>query len=104
MTGKPAVSILIPTFKRAHLISYVFEGLRKQTYKDFEVVVVLKPSGDGTEDIVKKYKKWLNINLIFQNRGYVVDALNLGFENAQGKIIAFLDDDAIPFQIGFKST
>ncbi len=89
--------MLIPTYKRAHLLGYVFEGLRKQTYRDFEVVVVLKPSGDGTEDIVKKYKKWLNINLIFQNRGYVVDALNLGFENAQGKIIAFLDDDAIPF-------
>ena len=97
MTGKPEVSVLVPTFKRAHLISYVFEGLRKQTYKDFEVVVILKPSGDGTEDIVKKYKKWLNINLILQNEGFVVDALNLGFKYAQGNIIAFLDDDAIPF-------
>jgi glycosyltransferase involved in cell wall biosynthesis len=97
LTGKPEVSVLIPTYKRGHLISYVLEGLRKQTHKDFEVVVVLKPSGDGTEEIVKKYKEWLNIKLIFQNRGYVVDALNLGLENAQGKIIEFLDDDAIPF-------
>jgi glycosyltransferase involved in cell wall biosynthesis len=96
LTGKPEVSVLIPTYKRAHLISYVFEGLRKQTYRDFEVVVVLKPSGDRTTDIVKKYKKWLNINLILQNRGYVVNALNLGFKNAQGEIIAFLDDDAVP--------
>ena len=96
MTGKPEVSVLIPTFKRAHLISHVFEGLRDQTCSDFEVVVVLKPSGDGTEDIVKKYKKWLKINLILQNQGFVVDALNLGFKYAQGNIIAFLDDDAIP--------
>lgn len=94
--GKPEVSVLIPTFKRAHLISYVFEGLRKQAYKDFEVVVILKPSGDGTEDIAKKYKKWLNIKLILQNQGYFVDALNLGLENTTGDIVAFLDDDAIP--------
>jgi len=56
LTGKPEVSVLIPTFKRAHLISYVFEGLRKQTYKDFEVVVILKSSGDGTEDSLEGTK------------------------------------------------
>lgn len=96
MTNKLEVSVVIPTYKRAHLIGYVFEGLRRQTYKDFEVVVVLKPSGDGTEEVIKKFKKQLNINLILQKRGYFVDALNLGLENATGDIIAFLDDDAIP--------
>ena len=97
LTTKSWVSILIPTYKRAHLLSYVLRGLKNQTYKNFEVIIVLKPSGDNTEQIVKNYKRWLNIKLIIQKQGYFVDALNLGLKNGTGDIIAFLDDDAIPF-------
>jgi glycosyltransferase involved in cell wall biosynthesis len=89
-------SILIPTYKRAHLLGYVLEGLRKQTFRDFDVVVVLKPTGDGSEEVVEKYGKWLCVDLVLQRRGYVVDALNLGLERVKGDVIAFLDDDAIP--------
>jgi glycosyltransferase involved in cell wall biosynthesis len=73
------------------------EGLRRQTFRDFDVVVVLKPSGDGSEEVVEKYGKWLSVDLVLQRRGYVVDALNLGLERVKGDIVAFLDDDAIPF-------
>jgi GT2 family glycosyltransferase len=38
----------------------------------------------------------VNIKLILQKKGYFTDALNLGFDHAEGDIIAFLDDDAIP--------
>ena len=94
---KPFVTILIPTYKRAHLIDYVLDGLKKQTYKNFEVLVVLKPSGDGTEKIVRKWSSNLKIRLIEQKQGYVLDALNLGLKGAMGQIILFLDDDVIPF-------
>jgi glycosyltransferase involved in cell wall biosynthesis len=94
---KPFVTILIPTYKRAHLLNYVLEGLIKQTYKNFEVLVVLKPSGDGTEEIVNKWSINLKIRLIEQKHGYVLDALNLGLKDALGQIILFLDDDVIPF-------
>lgn len=94
---KPEISVVIPTYRRAHLLKHVLEGLTKQTFKDFEVIVVLKSSGDGTENIVQKFKKWLNIKPVIQNQGFIVDALNLGFEHVQGRIIAFLDDDAVPF-------
>ncbi|MFX1537831.1 MAG: glycosyltransferase family 2 protein, partial [Promethearchaeota archaeon] len=94
---KPELSVLIPTYKRGHMIKHVFEGLKSQTCKDFEVVVVLKPSGDGSENIIQKYRKWLNIILIIQKTGYIVDALNLGLKYVKGRIIVFLDDDAVPF-------
>lgn len=97
MAINPDVSVLIPTFRRARLLSYVLDGLRRQTFRDFDVLVVLKPSGDGSEEVVKKYGKWLSVDLVSQRRGYVVDALNLGLERAKGDIIAFLDDDAIPY-------
>jgi glycosyltransferase involved in cell wall biosynthesis len=57
---------------------------------------VLKPSGDGTEEVLESFEKTLNIRLILQEEGYVTDALNLGLEQAKGTVIAFLDDDAIP--------
>lgn len=94
---KPIVSVLIPTYKRAHLIGYALEGLRKQTYRNFEVIIVLKPSGDGTEEAIKIYENAMDIKLILQKDGYVTDALNLGLTHAEGDIITFLDDDAIPF-------
>ena len=94
---KPFVSILIPTYKRAHLLDYVLNGLTNQTYKNFEVLLVLKPSGDETEKTVDTYSNRLKIRLIAQKKGFVLDALNLGLKNAKGQIIIFLDDDAIPF-------
>ncbi|MHA1834057.1 MAG: glycosyltransferase family 2 protein [Candidatus Baldrarchaeia archaeon] len=96
MVSKPKVSVLIPTYRRGYLIRYTLEALEKQTCKNFEVIIVLKPSGDGTEKIVKKHAKRLKINLILQHQGHVIDALNLGLKYANGDIIAFLDDDAIP--------
>lgn len=91
-----SVTILITTYKRANLLPFVFSALERQTYKNFNVIVVVKPSGDGTEDTVRTYEKSLKTKLLMQSNGYVVDAINLGLKQATGDIIAFLDDDAIP--------
>jgi glycosyltransferase involved in cell wall biosynthesis len=94
---KPTVSVIIPTYKRGHLLKHVLEALTNQTSDDFEVLVVLKPSGDGTEELIELYSEKLKTKLIIQSHGYFLDALNLGISNAEGEIIVFLDDDAIPF-------
>ena len=91
------VSVLIPTYKRAYTLKYLLEGLKRQTYTNFEVIVVFKPSGDETEDILNKYSKELPIVTIEQKHGFVADAYNLGLKEASGQIIAFLDDDAVPY-------
>lgn len=98
MTSRLSVSVLIPSYNRALLIGHVLEALQRQSYSNFEVIVVLKPSGDGTEEVLKKFEKTLNVSLIIQEEGYVTDALNLGLEHAKGAIVAFLDDDAIPHE------
>jgi glycosyltransferase involved in cell wall biosynthesis len=92
----PIVSIIIPTYKRGRLLNYVLDALTVQTIKDFEVLMVVKPSGDGTEQIIERYSEKLKTKTIIQTHGYVTDALNLGLKNTTGKIIVFLDDDAIP--------
>jgi len=96
MQEKHTVTVVIPTYKRANILSYVLSALTHQTYKDFDVVVVVKPSGDGTEEMVKEFAKSLKLKLVTQKRGRFVDALNLGIAHATGGITAFLDDDAVP--------
>jgi glycosyltransferase involved in cell wall biosynthesis len=95
----PFVSIVIPTFRRAQLIGYALEGLTQQTYRNFEVLVILKPSGDKTPQVVHAYKNKINIrlyNFIRESGGCVTDQLNAGLKIAEGDLIIFLDDDAVP--------
>jgi glycosyltransferase involved in cell wall biosynthesis len=94
---KPTVSIIIATYKRGHLLNHVLDALTAQTIEDFEVLTIVKPSGDGTEQVIAQYHERLKIKVIIQNHGYVTDALNLGLKNVEGEIIVLLDDDAIPF-------
>ena len=61
------------------------------------MVVVFKPAGDATEKILKEYSKDLPIKTIMQKKGSITGAYNLGLKNANGQIIAFLDDDAVPY-------
>ncbi|MCW3995068.1 MAG: glycosyltransferase [Candidatus Bathyarchaeota archaeon] len=90
-----SVTVVIPTYKRADILSYLLDALGRQSYRDFDVVVVVKPSGDGTEQLLAQAKGF-KVTLVIQNKGHIVDAYFLGVKNSTGKIVAFLDDDAIP--------
>jgi len=91
-----SVTVLITTYKRAHLLPRIFQALERQTNKSFNILVVVKPSGDGTETVVEKWAKRLEINMVTQTNSHVVNAINLGLKYVTGDIIAFLDDDALP--------
>lgn len=90
------VSVVIPTYKRAQILPHVLSALKRQSYKDFDVVMVVKPSGDGTEELLRQASPFLKITVIIQTKGHIVDAYFLGAKNSTSEIVAFLDDDAIP--------
>jgi GT2 family glycosyltransferase len=90
------VTIVIPTFKRAALLSHLIEALKRQTYRNFDVIVVVKPSGDGTEALLTQASSALKITMVLQTSGHIVDGYFLGVKASKGDIVAFLDDDAIP--------
>ena len=94
---KPFFSIIIPVHNSE---KYVDKGLRsiiKQTFQDYEALIINDNSTDGTLDVVKKVirnKGNFKIINLEKNMG-VANARNIGIEAASGKYICFLDDDDI---------
>ena len=93
MTGKPIVSVIIPTYNRAHLISGAIQSVLDQTYQDFELIVVDDGSKDNTEEVVKDFPdpriRYIRLE---ENRGAAA-ARNIGIKAAKGEYIAFQDSD-----------
>jgi glycosyltransferase involved in cell wall biosynthesis len=89
----PAVSVVIPTYKRASVIGNAIESVLAQSFQDFEVLVADDASPDDTENVVRGFRD-PRIRYLRQtkNSGDAA-ARNLGVRHASGEFIAFLDDD-----------
>jgi GT2 family glycosyltransferase/glycosyltransferase involved in cell wall biosynthesis len=87
------VSIVICTYNRASYLERCLESLKKQTYLQFEIIVVNGPSTDETDRVLAKYPE---IKIIRQEKlNGLSFARNLGIKECEGKIVAFIDDDAL---------
>jgi glycosyltransferase involved in cell wall biosynthesis len=93
----PLVSIIIPTYNRAHLIGETLDSVLAQTYTNWECIVVDDGSLDNTEEVLKKHQASDN-RFKFHKRPN--DKLkganacrNYGFELSKGEYILFLDSD-----------
>ena len=57
MTSTPLISIIIPTYNRAHLIGETLDSILVQTYPNWECIVVDDGSTDTTADVMREYIK-----------------------------------------------
>lgn len=91
--NKPTVSVILPTYNRAHLVGRAIRSVLDQTYQDFEVIIVDDGSRDNTEEIINSFTD-TRIRYIRhqQNKGGSA-ARNTGIKLANGKYIAFQDSD-----------
>ena len=88
-----AVSVVIPSYNRAHLVKRAIDSVLNQTYREFEVIVVDDASTDGTAEIVKGLADQRVRYVKHQaNRG-VSESRNTGIKAAKGHLIGFLDSD-----------
>jgi glycosyltransferase involved in cell wall biosynthesis len=89
----PKVSVVIPTYNRAHLIPRAIQSVLDQIYQDFEIIIVDDGSKDNTEEIVRNYKEE-RIKYIRHTRNKGASAArNTGIKASRGKYIAFQDSD-----------
>lgn len=86
----PLVSVIIPTLNRYEYLKDVFKDLEKQTYKNFEVIVV-----DQTDDFREDfYKGWsLDIRFWYQEEKALWKARNEAIKSAKGTYILMSEDD-----------
>jgi len=89
------VSIILPTYNRAHIISRSIISILNQTYKDFELIVVDDCSTDSTREVIENYSKMDDrVKYIRNNKNLRPSgARNAGIKLSIGEFIAFQDDD-----------
>lgn len=91
---KPKVSVIIPAYNCEKYIGRCLESVLKQSFGDFEILVVNDGSCDETGAVVEKYaKKDKRIRCIEQKNMGVAKTRNKAVELARGEFIAFIDND-----------
>lgn len=90
---KPYITVIIPTYNRAHLLPDAMDSVLSQTYEDFELLVVDDHSTDNTEQVVKDYSDSRIKHLKNNRTKGAQGARNTGIFAAKGEWLAFLDSD-----------
>lgn len=86
-----SVSVIVPTYNRASLVTQAVDSLLAQTRVPDEIIVVNDGSKDDTEKVLQKYQR--PVKVINQPNGGLASARNAGLKAATGDFVAFLDDD-----------
>lgn len=89
---KPLVTIVLPTYNRYELLKRACTSIAKQTFRDFELIVVDDGSTDPTPEIGEDALPSFKLIRHEVNRGAAA-ARNSGIKAAAGKWIAFIDSD-----------
>ena len=93
MNFYPKVSVIIPTYNRAHLILRVLKNISEQSYDNLEIIIVNDGSSDNTSRLVSEYKDPRVIYLEHRQNMGLPAARNTGLKSSSGDIIAFQDTD-----------
>lgn len=99
MEGKNAnklVSVIMPTYNAVKHLNEAIDSIIRQTYSDWELVIIDDGSTDGTQEIIQSYcERDSRIKLIAGPMQGIAAALNLGIDKSQGEYVARMDADDI---------
>ena len=88
----PRVSVIIPTYNRAHYLGAAIDSVLGQTSTDTEVIVVDDGSTDQTRAVLEQYGS--RVRPLYQEHcGLIAAVRNRGLREARGEYVAFLDSD-----------
>lgn len=86
-------SIVVPVYNRPEELKELLESLSKQTYADFEVLIVEDGSNLKSEEVVVTYQNQLEIHYFFKENTGPGDSRNYGFARANGDYFIIFDSD-----------
>ena len=88
------ISVVLPSYNRAHILPRAIESILGQTYKDIELIIVDDGSSDNTAEVVGSFSDSRIVYVRQENAGACA-ARNNGIAHARGDYIAFQDSDDI---------
>lgn len=90
----PLISVVMPTWNRAGIISEAIRSVIEQEYENWELLVCDDASDDNTEEVVASFNDD-RIRYMHLEKGGAAAARNAGLREARGEFVAYLDSDNI---------
>ena len=88
----PACSVIVVSWNGRHHLDACLGALRRQTFTDFEAILVDNGSVDGSVDHVRRHHPWVELVVLPENRGFC-GGNNEGIRRARGRYLALLNND-----------
>ncbi len=88
-----SVSVIIPVRDRAEELIRALKSVEKQTFKDFEIIIIDDHSRTPVQETLKSYRSSLDIRVLSSQKEGVSAARNLGIQSSSSPYIALLDSD-----------
>jgi len=93
MPEAPYFSIIMPAYNRASMIDKAIESIIKQTFPDWELIIIDDASEDNTEEVVRQFNEPRIVYLKNISNIERSASRNKGIDSAKGEFICFLDSD-----------
>lgn len=96
--SNPLISVIVPTRNSAQFLDACLASIKKQSYKNIEIIVVDNNSLDNTKKIAEKFAdRFINIGKVksFSGRFSATFQRNYGVQKSKGKIVYYFDADMV---------
>lgn len=98
----PLISVLMPVYNGEKYLAEAIDSILKQTFKNFEFIIINDGSSDNTEDIILSYNDPRIVYIKNEKNLRIIKTLNKGIDLAKGKYIARMDADDISMPSRFE--
>ena len=93
--NNPKVSVIIPVYNRPDEVDELLQSLTRQSFKDFEVIVVEDGSSIPCKPVTEKYQELLDVHYYDKPNSGPGQTRNYGAERSKGEYLIILDSDCI---------
>lgn len=88
------VSVIIPNFNGKQYLKTCLDAMKRQVYRDFEVILVDNGSEDGSADYVREHYPEVHVLTLQENRGFC-GGVNAGIQASESPYVVLLNNDTI---------